>query len=85
MPIYPYVCTACQHRWDERRSLGDHDTHCPECGGEARHVFVPLRFRFALKRRSRPMEHQDEVYSRMYQTGQRIGDPMFDEGFERVE
>ena len=38
MPVYEYVCIACEHRFDKRRSYesaGEPET-CPLCGAEAR-------------------------------------------------
>jgi putative FmdB family regulatory protein len=87
MPFYSYACTSCPHTWDERRPLGDHAVTCPECGAPGRHVFaaVPFKFRLAQHRRSLPRQPRDEVYSRTYEPGERMGDPMLDDGFERVE
>ena len=37
MPLYEYVCDACQHHWDERRSIHEQSNvvPCPNCKGEA--------------------------------------------------
>ncbi len=38
MPLYEYLCTACEHRFDRRGSFetaGEPET-CPECGGSAK-------------------------------------------------
>lgn len=33
MPTYDYVCEACQHEWEEFRSITAKPTKkCPECG-----------------------------------------------------
>ncbi len=35
MPIYEYVCDACQHEFEEFQKLSDPVlTTCPECGAE---------------------------------------------------
>ncbi len=33
MPIYEYACGKCQHRFEQRRSMGraDDPTTCPRC------------------------------------------------------
>jgi len=88
MPPYDYHCDTCNHTWDERRALGDHAVTCPECRGVGRHVFAPTRFRFvggARQAYQRPPSRDDEVYSRTYEPGERVGDPMLDDGFGRVE
>ena len=85
MPIYEYKCDACDLSWDEYRKLGNHDTACPECGEQGRHVFLPVLFKFRLAkhRRRPPRVGGDEVYSRTYEPGETVGDPMLDSGFER--
>ena len=86
MPLYDYKCNACDHAWDEHRALGDHAVTCPECGGIARHVFAPTRFRFASgtrQARQRPPSHDEEVFTRTYEPGETVGDPMLDDGFKR--
>ena len=85
MPVYAYRCPACANEWDERRALGDHATACPACGAPGRHVFVPVRFKFRLPqhKRTSPRQHEEEVYTRTYAPGERMGDPMLDDGFVR--
>ena len=87
MPVYAYRCTACSNCWDERRTLGDHATTCPRCGADGRHVFAPVRFKFRVApyRRPEPHQHGDEVYTRTYEPGEQIGDPMLDGGFVREQ
>jgi putative FmdB family regulatory protein len=44
MPIYEYVCTACDHRADILHGISDPGPHfCPSCGREAtmRKQFAP--------------------------------------------
>ena len=88
MPNYDYLCTNCSHTWEERRALGDHAATCPQCGGPGRHVFAPVWFRFALGKRGQLLqpqaENEGEVHSRVYEPGETVGDPMLDDGFERV-
>ena len=37
MPIYEYVCTACEHRFEKRRPFEEAGApeKCPECGEPA--------------------------------------------------
>ncbi len=49
MPIYAFLCDACNHSFDRLQKLSDPDpTLCPECGAEAvrRQVTAPA-FRLA--------------------------------------
>jgi putative FmdB family regulatory protein len=40
MPLYSYVCKACEHTFDVQQSFSEAAlTKCPECGGELRKVF----------------------------------------------
>jgi putative FmdB family regulatory protein len=32
MPLYEYICLACEDRFDARRGLEDADPACPRCG-----------------------------------------------------
>lgn len=44
MPIYEYVCTACDHRADILHGINDPGPHfCPSCGreGTMRKLFAP--------------------------------------------
>ncbi len=44
MPIYDYVCTACDHRADILHGINDPGPHfCPSCGreGTMRKLFAP--------------------------------------------
>jgi putative FmdB family regulatory protein len=44
MPIYEYVCTACDHRTDILHGINDPVPHyCPSCGreGTMRKLFAP--------------------------------------------
>ena len=44
MPIYEYVCTACDHRTDILHGINDQGPHfCPSCGreGTMRKLFAP--------------------------------------------
>lgn len=44
MPIYEYVCTACDHRTDILHGINDPGPHfCPSCGreGTMRKLFAP--------------------------------------------
>lgn len=44
MPIYEYVCTACDHRTDILHGINDPGpVFCPSCGGEGtmRKLFAP--------------------------------------------
>ncbi len=44
MPIYEYVCTACDHRTDILHGINDPVPHfCPSCGreGAMRKLFAP--------------------------------------------
>jgi putative FmdB family regulatory protein len=44
MPIYEYVCTACDHRTDILHGINDPIPHyCPSCGreGTMRKLFAP--------------------------------------------
>lgn len=39
MPSYIYRCTNCDHTYEKRKRFSDpHDTVCPLCAGEVRHV-----------------------------------------------
>ncbi len=47
MPVYEYLCPACQERFEIRASVEDYasglKTSCPRCGGErVVRVFSPL-------------------------------------------
>jgi putative FmdB family regulatory protein len=40
MPVYSYICKACEHSFDIKQTLSDAAlTECPKCGGEIRKVF----------------------------------------------
>lgn len=42
MPIYEYLCTACQHRFETRQSFADEPLEdCPSCGASIRRVLHP--------------------------------------------
>ncbi len=32
MPIYEFVCMACEHHFEELLRLSDSDPDCPDCG-----------------------------------------------------
>jgi putative FmdB family regulatory protein len=32
MPVYEFVCTACDHAFEVRRDVGGPDPACPRCG-----------------------------------------------------
>lgn len=32
MPLYEYICLACEDRFDARRGLTESDPPCPSCG-----------------------------------------------------
>lgn len=84
MPLYGYKCEICGHAWDEFRPLGDHAAICPDCGGIGRHVFAPTRFKFtggATLGRPTSGESDGTVSTRTYRPGERVGDPLLDDGF----
>jgi len=89
MPVYAYRCPSCNYDWDERRELGDHAVLCPLCGKLARHVFAAVKFKFGTgphrRREAQSHEGDGEVYTRTYEPGETVGDPMLDEGFRRAE
>jgi len=41
MPIYEYLCPACNYKFEMRRPLGEasSETRCPKCGGVASRLF----------------------------------------------
>ena len=42
MPTYEYECEKCSMRFELRKRFSDNgSTFCPQCGSEARLVFVP--------------------------------------------
>ena len=44
MPIYSYVCPACERRFDELKPMAERAT-CPcECGETAKQVITPVHF-----------------------------------------
>lgn len=86
MPLYGYKCEICHHLWDEFRPLGDHATTCPECGGAGRHRFEPTRFKFEGGARATFEQPATDgaggtVSTRTYRPGERVGDPLVDDGF----
>lgn len=42
MPLYSYVCTACEHEFDKVRPLREYNkrTYCPVCGNRAKRVIT---------------------------------------------
>ena len=43
MPIYEYQCTCCPSRFELRRSFSDDSqVFCPQCGGNAQRIFLPV-------------------------------------------
>jgi putative FmdB family regulatory protein len=61
MPIYEYECLECHKVFEERRNVGDHTEHCPECGGLVRHKFGAFTFRFR-PRNWRPYSPEDSAH-----------------------
>lgn len=47
MPIYEYVCTRCDHRFERLQPVGSPPEPCPRCGGATRRLLgtVGLVFR----------------------------------------
>jgi len=44
MPIYEFLCSACQHRFEKISSMGDTSSPCPLCGAAAgKAISVPAR------------------------------------------
>ncbi len=43
MPIYDYECTGCSYHFEQKKSFADGATAiCPQCGCNARRIFVPV-------------------------------------------
>ncbi|MBM3148703.1 MAG: zinc ribbon domain-containing protein [Chloroflexi bacterium] len=43
MPIYEYVCSRCNHRFELRQSFGaESATSCPRCHNGAQRLFAPV-------------------------------------------
>ena len=43
MPIYEYECTRCSSRFELKQSFDDDAlASCPQCGGSALRVFLPV-------------------------------------------
>ena len=43
MPIYQYVCSKCNTKFELRQSFNDESVaNCPNCKCEARRLFVPV-------------------------------------------
>jgi len=43
LPIYEYQCTCCPSRFELRRSFSDDSqVFCPQCGGNAQRIFLPV-------------------------------------------
>ncbi len=38
MPLYEYVCTTCDHKFDRLQSMGGVDTECPRCDQPTKRV-----------------------------------------------
>ena len=48
MPVYEYVCKACEHRLEEIQAMGSGPPGpCPECGGELRRAYGRVGVRFS--------------------------------------
>ncbi len=47
MPIYEYLCTRCDHRFERLQPVGSPPEPCPRCGGSTRRLLgtVGLVFR----------------------------------------
>ncbi len=47
MPIYEYLCTRCDHRFERLQPVGSPPEPCPRCGGATRRLLgtVGLVFR----------------------------------------
>ncbi len=47
MPIYEYLCTRCDHRFERLQPVGSPPEPCPRCGGTTRRLLgtVGLVFR----------------------------------------
>jgi len=43
MPIYQYVCSKCNTKFELRQSFNDESVaSCPQCKAESRRLFVPV-------------------------------------------
>jgi putative FmdB family regulatory protein len=43
MPIYQYVCSKCNHKFELRQSFGaESATSCPQCHNGAQRLFAPV-------------------------------------------
>jgi len=43
LPIYEYECTCCPSRFELKRSFSDDSpVSCPQCGGNAQRIFLPV-------------------------------------------
>ena len=63
MPLYPYECRTCEHRWEEYQRMGDFPIEaCPECHG-ATVERVPSLPHTPQKEYRKPIEMHSIAYS----------------------